>query len=178
MFLIDYFSFSPNVVYKDVYGHLELTKNRIKIEKCDDNNRNTVDKKTDETWARKVIERILICPISDVNDEHSQGKWSEYANNLKNFLNDNTTNNPGERTNYTMIKDPNDNDTKCYPKSILIYRNDSTPCWIRDKDHRGEDTEGMSAPDAGCDICRKCWWIDEFRKICYSREGVRGNPKL
>ncbi|MCF6149352.1 MAG: hypothetical protein E3K37_11925 [Candidatus Kuenenia sp.] len=149
MFLIDYFSFSPSVAYDAIYGRLtDFKKDRIKIAQKDDDNNNHTDisKPPDVTRAREVIERILICPISDNNS--CNNSWVEYANKLHEYLKEN-----GEISYKEPIKDQ-------YNNNILIYRNEHQPCWIQDEDHNKRN-----APNTGCDICRKCWRIDELRKV-------------
>lgn len=137
MFLMDYFSYSPSVSYDVIYGRLEKQ----------------------ETWNKedvnKVIERILICPISD-NKNNNKNSWNKYANELLAFL--------GEDYNIVPADIENNPDHK-NPENILIYRNDKPPCSISQKHH--EEDRQRPSPDKGCDICRRCWWIKEFREKIY-----------
>ena len=115
-FLINYFTFNPKVVYEAIYGNL------VNLNGC----RNKLNE--------GVIERILICPISDSD------KWYNYANELRTSL--------GEYK-YNIWPKSNDSNNK---NNILIHRKDCEPCKIC------KEPEKEIKPDAGCDICRKYWY--------------------
>lgn len=136
MFLIDYFSYSPIVSYDVLYGRLEPKDRRIKI-------------------ASDVIERILICPISDSKNDD----WRTYAQKLFEFLGTDS---------YDIVLDPPENTNLKNLKNILIYRKDRYPCSISQK--YPEEDRQKQALNKGCDICQKCWWLEEFRDKVYQRK--------
>lgn len=126
-FFINYFTFDPTVVYSAIYGFLKKPGCRNEIKGIESD----------------VIERILICPISD--DEACNNSWLEYAKTLHTNLNP-------RNVKFRLMQYNNSN-------NILICRNDFPPCEIKKKASGGHP-EGK-IPDMGCDICRKYWYVGE-----------------
>lgn len=129
MFYMDYFSFASGVAYDAIYGRLECNNKIISKEQSKD-----------------VIERILICPITE--DTSSSSSWyDEYAIKLYCFLN---------AAGYEYQIEPKQENVQNNQNipNILIYRNGSNPCEIIKK----KDGEDERCPNKGCDICRKYWW--------------------
>lgn len=128
MFYIDYFSFASGVAYDAIYGKLARSNKRI-----------------DEGKLKDVIERILICPITEVP---SSSWYDEYAIKLYYFLN-------GTGYKYEIEPKQENVQNKQNISNILIYRDNKSPCEICGI---REDGEQERRPNKGCDICRKFWW--------------------
>jgi hypothetical protein len=140
-FLINYFSYSPDVIYKAIYGNLVST-----------------DKQDRNELKDGVIECILICPITNSSDNSvAKYSWKNYVKDLCKFL--------GEvyHTSYKSIPESLNEDNR-NPENILIYQEDKReePCSIGHTD-LNKKNETNRLPDSGCDICRKYCWTDGFK---------------
>lgn len=131
-YLINYFSYSTNVIYKAIYGNL-------------------VDTDCGNELVNGVIDHVLICPTNDGNNQNNP--WHTYAKDLKDFLNENDV--YGENR-YNAVR--NGNNFLVYHKEDKSRNNPKVCKMMMMKDVRHKKY-GRHSPDLGCDICRKYWYV-------------------